>query len=139
MNLLNPLHLHCQNNAVQDSVILVKNGDGTVAYLFPRRIAIEYLHLRKDVVPQAISLIDSLNLVVLKQDTVKDTFASQLVYCNNIISNDSLAIAQLNTTLENNEATLKKQKRKIMWWKLSAMGSGILGAVLGYVIGQAGS
>jgi len=139
MSLLNPHYLRCQNSVNPDSVLLVKNSDGTISYLFPKRIAIEYLNLRKELVPQALSMIDSLSLVVLKQDTLTNSLTDQNTILRGIVYNDSLAIARLMETVNNTEQTLKNQKRKIRLWKFGAVSTGIIGTILGFLIGQVAS
>ena len=118
---------------------MLKNNDGTIGYLFPKRIAIEHLNLRKDLLPKALTMIDSLSFVVLKHDTLRRTLEYQNYSLREIVNNDSLAIQQLTETLNNSEKTLRKQKRTLKLWKLGVVSSGILGIVLGYLLAQAGS
>jgi len=137
MSLSNPHSLFCQTDVTTDSIVIVKISDSTFGYLFPKNIAIEYLNMRKELVPRAFTMIDSLSLIVLKQDTARQVLQDQNEMLRNIIQNDSVAIVQLTTTLANTEQTLKKQKRRLSLWKLSAVGTGILGGIVGYMFGRA--
>lgn len=137
MSLSNPHSLFCQTDVTADSVVIVKTSNNTFAYLFPKKVAVEYLNMRKELVPRAFTMIDSLSLIVLKQDTARQVLQDQNEALRNIMQNDSLAIAQLTTTLASTEQTLKKQKRKLNLWKLSAVGTGILGGIVGYMFGRA--
>lgn len=118
---------------------MVKNNDGTIGYLFPKRVAIEYLNLRKELVPKALTMIDSLSFVVLKHDTLRRSLEFQNYSLREIVNNDSLAIQQLTETLNNSEKTFKKQKMTLKLWKLGTVSSGIFGIILGYFLAQAGS
>lgn len=136
IGLVTPNLLEAQIKVHPDSIRILKGVDGNIGYIFPKKIAIEYLNIKKNVLTRAQSIIDSLSLRALKQDTTNQVIFLENRKLREIIRNDSTAIQLQQTTLKETEAGLNKMKRRLFLWKVSAGMLSVAGFVVGMALGK---
>jgi len=115
---------------------VIRDQDQKIGYLFPKKFAIEYLNLKTHVLPQANSLIDSLEFLSGEKDSLLANLQMQNNKLHQIVHNDTVAINLQKETLKDTEETLQKIKRKLSLWKIGAGALSVLGFVVGLVLGS---
>ena len=136
IGLFAPLNSIAQISINPDSITIVRDQDQNVGYLFPKKFAIEYLNLKKNVVTQANALIDSLEYQTLQQDSLLTNLRTQNMKLHKVIQNDTLAIRIQKETLSQTRESLQKIRRRISFWKMSAGALSVAGFVIGLMLGK---
>lgn len=115
---------------------MVRDPEQNVGYLFPKKFAIEYLNLKQKVIPQANSLIDSLEFRAVRKDSMITNLQMQNIKLRQIVKNDTIAIRMQKESLSQAEKSLEKIRRQISFWKISAGALSVVGFVVGLALGK---
>ena len=104
-------------HVMADSIVMVKGTNDSVAFAFPRKVAIEYLNIRRDLLPAKNRQLDEMKLHVATLEGKVENQNQEIVRLGEQRGNDQLAIARMDSTLRNNDEVIAKQIRRINRFK----------------------
>ena len=115
---------------------MARNRSGDIGFWFPREAAVEYRNIKLRELPALEAYADSLiqNIQLYEENTGFLELKCQKL--EQVVTNDSLAIASQTQTLEDTQTGLAAVERKLGFWKIGGTVLGIAGFLLGFVIGN---
>lgn len=118
---LAPHFLSAQIRVYPDSVLIVRDDQSHIGFVFPYEVAVEYRNLRAELYPEAMRVIGDLRALNAQQDSLVGNQQQQILRLENIVRNDDLAIDSLRSNLVDCEDLLSRIDKKAKFYKRTTL------------------